>query len=29
MLGNFEILARLMLATVLSGLIGIERERLL
>jgi len=29
MIGNFEILARLMLAAVLSGLIGVERERLL
>jgi putative Mg2+ transporter-C (MgtC) family protein len=29
MLGNLEILARLVLAAILSGLIGIERERLL
>ena len=29
MLGNTEIVARLVLAAVLSGLIGIERERLL
>lgn len=29
MLSNLEILARLMLAAILSGLIGIERERLL
>ncbi|MCB4804205.1 putative Mg2+ transporter-C (MgtC) family protein [Methylobacterium brachiatum] len=29
MLGNLEILSRLMLAAVLSGLIGVERERLL
>ena len=29
MLGNLEIIARLMLAAILSGLIGVERERLL
>jgi putative Mg2+ transporter-C (MgtC) family protein len=29
MLGNLEILSRLLLAAVLSGLIGVERERLL
>lgn len=29
MLGNLEILSRLMLAAVLSGLVGVERERLL
>ena len=29
MIGNFEIIARLVLAATLSGLIGVERERLL
>ncbi|MCJ2072476.1 MgtC/SapB family protein [Methylobacterium sp. J-030] len=29
MIGNVEIIARLLLAAVLSGLIGVERERLL
>ena len=29
MIGNLEILSRLLLAAVLSGLIGVERERLL
>jgi putative Mg2+ transporter-C (MgtC) family protein len=29
MLGNLEILARLVLAAILSGLVGVERERLL